>query len=219
MDLWLFSSGDSESNAATDELLMKQVRSKHSDFTFIATNVDEADEYYDEFIDRFSSYGYTRFHMIIPGKEITKKQLKALLSSDVVYLSGGNTFDLLGNLRQSAMMTALRGYAKVGILAGHSAGAIIMSPNIKTASYPDFDCDMNRKGYQDWRALQLVQFEFFPHYSVRSGYDNDLILASSEVSHPIYGVEDGGAIRVTDLQTTFFGRVWGYVNGRRVKVR
>ena len=57
---------------------------------------------------------------------------------------GGNTFYFIKHLRRSGIFNRLIEYANNGgILTGLSAGAIMTTPNIMTASFPPWDRDDN----------------------------------------------------------------------------
>ena len=140
--------------------------------------------------------------------------MKRAFEADLIYLAGGNTFAFLDDLRQSGLVAHLRRYAKrEGVLAGCSAGGIIMTPNISTASYPDFDRDDNEVGLRNYSALRLVNFEFFPHFEPTPAYIKSIRSHSIEGSNPIYAVEDGGAIRCFKGMVSFMGQVSVFFDG------
>ena len=162
MSLWLYSSGDGESNGEMDAELMATIENSRPRFSFIPA-FDDVEDYYDEFIDRFSEYAYINFQMFNLERGITKKQRRQLLDSDLIYLSGGNTFHLLHQLQATSLLEDLKDYARSGMpLAGHSAGAITMTPNIRMASVPSFDCDENEVNLSDWRSLRSFPLSAFP---------------------------------------------------------
>jgi dipeptidase E len=105
-----------------------------------------------------------------------------------------------------------------GVLAGLSAGAILMTPTIMTASYPKFDRDDNIVGIRSMDAMNLVQFEFFPHYTPEPEYARELKKQSKLLKYPIYGVSDGGGITMDNGCLSFFGDVWGYFAGKQFDV-
>lgn len=219
MKLWLYSSGDAYSNQSMDRALLRNLAHKKPTFTFIPTSFEEADDYYDEFIDRFSNYAFIRFNLLHADRKISRQALNRAMNSEVIYLSGGNTFHLLRSLRQSQLIDNLKYFVRTGgILAGHSAGAIVMTPSIETAAYPDFDCDENDVGIQDWRALRLVHFHFFPHYSNHPRYSFELASQSRRQMQLVYGVPDGSGVVVMSRQTSFFGPIWGFVGGHKFKL-
>ena len=99
------------------------------------------------------------------------------MDSDLVYLDGGNTYYFLWHLKKTGLFRLLQDYvSEGGVLAGCSAGGIIMTPDIRTAGFPNFDKDDNYVGLRDTEGLGVVGFEFsifflqlpsrlFVHYS------------------------------------------------------
>jgi dipeptidase E len=61
-----------------------------------------------------------------------ENSLSALLACDAIHLSGGNTREFLARLESGGMIEPLRDYVRRGgLLIGVSAGAILLTPNIK----------------------------------------------------------------------------------------
>ena len=87
-----------------------------------------------------------------------------LLASNILVISGGNTFNLLRNLRESGLDTSIRQFLNKPnfVLSGFSAGALVLTPNIKICNLPNFD--ENSAGLKDLDSLGVVDFEVFPHY-------------------------------------------------------
>lgn len=96
------------------------------------------------------------------------REQKKLLSSNIVLISGGNTFSLLQNLRKSGLDKKIGEFVGKSefVLAGFSAGALVLTPNIKVCNLPEFDENLVK--LEDFSGLDLVDFEVFPHYDERS---------------------------------------------------
>ncbi len=221
MKLWLYSSGDIESNQHIDQLLLKQINKRRPSYCFIPSAYEDFDYYYDEFITRFSSYSQCQFNALHLDRQPSEKEIIKSLKTDLIYLSGGNTFHFLKYIRSTGIESKLRDFLKAGgIIAGHSAGAIIMSPNINTASYPPDDRDENRVGLTNLRGMKFCSFEIFPHFYVRSKIQNQALLdASINLKHMIYGLPDGAAIAVNGSSVTFHGPVACFAQGIRSIIR
>lgn len=93
--------------------------------------------------------------------EIEKQKI---LSSNILIITGGNTFKLLNHLRQSGLSETIREFWQRGnvVLSGFSAGAIVLSPSIETAKAGAGDA--NELGITDLTGLGIVDFEIWPHY-------------------------------------------------------
>lgn len=101
---------------------------------------------------------------VINNRTLAKEEQNKLLASNVLVISGGNTFNLLHNLIESGLDTSIRQFLNKPnfVLAGFSAGAIVLTPSIKICNLPDFD--ENLVGLKDLDSLGIVDFEVFPHY-------------------------------------------------------
>ncbi len=98
-------------------------------------------------------------------------KIEKIFKSDVIYLSGGNTYYFLNNLRKRYLITRLRKYVKNGgYIIGLSAGAIMMSKDISAAQFGDEDI----VGLSNLSSLDLVDFDFMPHWNEDSHYLDDL---------------------------------------------
>ena len=113
---------------------------------------------------------------------------------DIVYLAGGNTYHFLHHLRVSGLLEAVGRFAsRGGVVAGLSAGALILTPHIGLAGYPAWDRDENRIGLsgRGCRGLGLTRFEFFPHYRRSARYRDALLDYSRRSRLPVYACPDG----------------------------
>ncbi len=218
MHLWLYSSGGIL-NEDIDIAMMRFFHEDNPKLTFVPSSFDTSHYYFDEFVDRFERFGFQNFTLFHLDQHHSSKDLDRLMKSDMIYLSGGNTFYFLAVCRKTGFFDFLRNFVKKGgILAGHSAGAILQTPTITTASYPEDDRDENEVGIRDLTASGLVGFEFFPHYDHGPYYQEVLRGASLETPHVIYGVSDGGAICINGTSTSFFGEIWAFYQGESFQI-
>ncbi|WP_180998584.1 Type 1 glutamine amidotransferase-like domain-containing protein [Campylobacter concisus] len=87
--------------------------------------------------------------------------LSAISQCDIIYISGGNTFYLLNELRKSCATQAIKNAVKAGkIYIGESAGAIIAAPDTRYATL----MDENSAKTSDFTGLNLVDFFIVPHF-------------------------------------------------------
>ena len=85
-----------------------------------------------------------------------------LRNSNILIISGGNTFQLLLNIRQSQFDEEILKFCHRPdtIIAGYSAGAIVLSPTIQICNdHPPENWTNNYSG------LGCFNFEIMPHYS------------------------------------------------------
>lgn len=114
---------------------------------------------------------------------------------NVIYVSGGNTFHLLHEVRQHGFDEWLKHNIENKVYIGTSAGSILMTPSISIATVEP--ADTNDIGLEDLTGLSYVNFEMSPHTPEFLTYE-----ANEEYSHkcnnPLYALDDNSAIQVLD---------------------
>jgi len=217
----IYSGGRLKANHRLHQALSDLVGPKpRKSFTYIPFMSEESEYYYRRSVRRYRPFGFTDFHCLrVDQPTIPEADIQKAINSDVIYLAGGNTFYFLKHLRKSGMLSLLKQYAQAGgILAGLSAGGILMTPNIELAGYPSFDCDENEVGLKRLGSLGLVDFEFFPHYRNYSRLNGALKRYSTRTGRPIVASEDGGGLVINGDQKTFVGRNILFINGQQLKL-
>jgi dipeptidase E len=94
--------------------------------------------------------------------------INLLNGCDILILSGGNTTFFLNNLKKKNLLDPIRAFAKKddkGII-GISAGGIIMTPNINIGNL------FEKEPIKNEASLNLVDFEFCPHYTRNNAPNN-----------------------------------------------
>lgn len=92
--------------------------------------------------------------------EITSK----IKQNDFIYVTGGNTFFLLQELKRTGADHLIIDEVNAGKLyIGESAGAIVTSPNIEYAK--GMDSEKEAPGLDNLDALGLVDFYTVPHHT------------------------------------------------------
>lgn len=113
---------------------------------------------------------------------------------DVLYLTGGNTFYLLDQIRKQKFDGYLSKTLTEKVYVGGSASSITMTPSIDVAAIPPGD--PNLPGLTDLTGLSYVDFEIEPHCD-EARFDT-VESYSKEHSKKIYAVDDSTAIEVMD---------------------
>lgn len=196
--------------------------------TYVPFAADGARPYFRRFVQRYTRFGATDFHCIAPDDPLFEREgpdrrraLAELAKSDVVYLAGGNTFHFLHHLRRSGLLDAIDDFARRGgVVAGLSAGGILMTPDIGLAGYPEFDRDEDEIGLSKRarRALGLVDFEFFPHFRRSKRYRDALADYSRRSGRALYACRDGSGIVVEGDRFTAHGEVWLFDRGQERRI-
>jgi len=92
--------------------------------------------------------------------EITKK----LTQNDYIYITGGNTFFLLQELRRSGADKIITEQIDLGkIYIGESAGSIVVAPNIEFVNA--MDSVKKAPALESMDGLRIVEFYPVPHYT------------------------------------------------------
>lgn len=214
MKLVLYAGGHADQNETLDENLSYLLERRNPKFTYIPSSSYQSELEFRDLIKQYSIYGIKKFMLFPIDINFDETFLNEVLSSDVIFLGGGNTYYFLKCLRQKKLIPKLKKFVQDGgVLAGLSAGAILMTPNIATAGYPDFDRDDNDVNLKSLSALRLVNFEFFPHYKNSPRYYNEMIHQSMLTKHPIYACPDGSGIIVNEDMVSFIGKVKLFYQG------
>ena len=151
-----------ESIELVKNFLDKNTKSKKILFIPTATNVDEYKKYIHLTQKVFEDFGYEveNFDVSIFSEEIAKEKLSEV---KIVFISGGNTFYLLQELKRKNLISYLKERIENGLLyIGESAGSVIAAPDIEYASIVDdktFATELD-----DYIGLNLVDFYIVPHF-------------------------------------------------------
>ena len=151
-----------ESIELVKKFLDKNTESKKILFIPTATNVDEYKKYIYLTQKAFEDFGYEveNFDISIFSEEIAKEKLS---QAKIVFISGGNTFYLLQELKRKNLIPYLKERIENGLLyIGESAGSVIAAPDIEYASIVD-DKTLATE-LDDYAGLNLVDFYIVPHF-------------------------------------------------------
>lgn len=154
---------------------------------------------------------YCQFIDIISLMDVNKNELnKRLKDSDVIFVGGGNTFYLSYCMEKSGMFDMLPELLKTRVYAGISAGSMITTPTLRTASeainnrekFVDEEYEeLGPKGRALARTANLVDFVVRPHFNSKyfpkiSG--DFLKKIAQDIDVPLYAIDDDSAIKVID---------------------
>ena len=144
------------------KFLNEKTESKKILFIPTATNVDEYKKYIHLTQKVFEDFGYEveNFDISVFSEETVKEKIS---ETKIIFVSGGNTFYLLQELKKKNLISYLRGKIENGLLyIGESAGSVITAPNIEYADIVDdkaLATELN-----DYTGLNLVDFYVVPHF-------------------------------------------------------
>lgn len=115
-----------------------------------------------------------------------------LADVDILWLSGGNTFHLLHQVRKTGFDEWLKEHIDNKVYVGGSASTILMTPSIEIAA----PIDENNVGLTDLTGLGYVDFEINVHCDEASMQETGEYAKSR--SNPVYALDDLSAIKVVD---------------------
>lgn len=217
MKLVLYSGGSEEDNNYLNQRALDLTEVKSPKLALIPSSSYDAEDDFKFFVKEFSELGVQRFMLFCVDTPYTKTLLNELLKSDLIFLGGGNTFYFLKHLKKSGMFKHFKKFLKRGgVLCGLSAGAIVLTPHVHTATFPHFDRDENPWDMKNLSAMRLANFEFFPHYKNSSRYDAELLFHSKKSKIPLYACPDGGGIIVENNQISFCGKCHQFYQGKKL---
>jgi dipeptidase E len=194
-----------------DQELLSMVGKPNPTFGFIPSACDGEYEYFHDRQAYYHRYGINLGVYFELDNRYYPEILPSLLACDAIHLSGGNTFHFLYWLQKRDLLPALRDYVeKGGILIGVSAGAILMTPDISSASLCG---DAPTDPVMDLTGLRLVDFSFVPHADkINGGFQ---VLRNFSIEHhlPVFACRDGDGIVIRDDSLIRLGQVIQIENG------
>ncbi|MFD1174545.1 Type 1 glutamine amidotransferase-like domain-containing protein [Oceanobacillus picturae] len=139
--------------------------------------------------------------------DIKNKTIEDMKQFSAVYISGGNTFSLLNDLKSARFDAVLSQFLlEGGTIYGQSAGAIIFGNHIKILP----DVDLNNVGLKKFNALNLVKdCCIWCHYKKED--DAMIEEAVIEYGHPIIAIPDGTAVVLSDNKIRVIGSEPAYL--------
>ena len=143
----------------------------------------------------FDIHGFDRLEVV--SIDVSQNGSSARLADyDVVYLSGGDPVRFRTHLLQGNLAAELRNYIETGkMIVASSGGSLQFTKNISVFRLIELEVDEVIVQWSEYKALDIVPYEFLPHLNVHSeSFLEKVRLYSQAIDHPIIGVEDGGAL-------------------------
>ncbi|MBU3091823.1 peptidase E [Clostridium sp. CM028] len=172
--------------------------------SYIPSMTDRNLKCFEKTKNKLSEYGNFEFNYFDIDYFCNIEKIDKIFKSEVIYLSSGNTYYFLNSLKKRYFITRLRRYVENGgYVIGLSAGAIMMAKDISAAQFGDEDI----VGLSDLSSLDLVDFDFMPHWNHHSHYLEDLKEYSNNTGNTVYTCNDGDGIIVIDNKLHFYGDI------------
>lgn len=174
MKLILFSHPDQSLDKIADKILPKNRRNI---FGYMPADGSDPKPQYTPFWQDFAKKHNADFVYIDNSKRPSEEELKKFQKINSLMVTGGNSFALLKNIKENGYDKLIETLSQNEdfIYSGFSAGAIIMTPDIRIALKENawgFGYDENLVNLQDTRALGYVDFEILPHYDAKLDFSH-----------------------------------------------
>ena len=233
MRLVLYSGGQSKSNhqlhRTVVDLALESRRErfgkrgavlKNLQFTYIPFCEEDAQLFFGRAKRRYRAHGIENFICLSMERRPSAAEFDHAFSSDIIYLAGGNTFYFLKHLREAGALPRLKKFAKNGgVIAGLSAGGLIMSPTVRLAADPGLGPDENEVGLKNFESLNLFEFEFSPHYEPTKKQITAHLDYSCRSKYPVFAIEDGSGIIIHGEKITVHGKGTLFYRGTETKIK
>jgi len=146
----------------------------------------------------FATKNYPQVYLLENLDNVTLKDLRDVRG---IFIGGGNTFKLLNEIKKSKFDKVLKQFAdNGGIIYGGSAGAIILTKNILTAS----PLDKNELGLKDLEGLNFFRNKgVFCHYTNK--FDKSIKEISKDLNIDIFCLPEGSGLYIEDDKIKVIG--------------
>ncbi|PQP83191.1 peptidase S51 [Paenibacillus sp. PCH8] len=128
-----------------------------------------------------------------------------LQRNDMIYVTGGNTFFLLQELKKSGADQLIQAHIQAGkIYIGESAGSIILAPHIEYVK--EMDDSKVASDLESYRALNVIDFYPVPHHGCFPFVESaEKVLAEYQSELPLIPITNAQAIVVEGDQIKVVG--------------
>ncbi|HLG75530.1 MAG TPA: Type 1 glutamine amidotransferase-like domain-containing protein [Ktedonobacteraceae bacterium] len=198
--LLLSGGGSAEDSLLLDQLLVQLVGTGRMVYLPIAMDAHRMRyaSCYQWITSVFTPLGLEHITMWSDLSAKTEDDLKTFAA---LYIGGGNTFKLLNDIKQTRFDQVIRHFLhQGGIFYGGSAGAIICSKDISTASL----LDRNDVGLEDTTGLDMLQgTSLWCHY--RPTDDEQIQTVAERLQHPMIALSEKTGLYVQDNMIRVIG--------------
>ena len=180
-----------------DEEIVKLTEKENPNFLFIGLASSHADSYYDTMKKIYKELGCTPVYLkksnLVNNPDIVKQKIN---DADIIYICGGDTVKLLDHVKEYNLEDLLlEAYNKGTVIAGMSAGAILLSNK-------GFSDSLIARGesdkYEFIKGLRFIDIAFCPHYNIDPKKNKELEEYLSKNNEEVYSLENNTALKIID---------------------
>lgn len=151
----------------------------------------------------YRDYGIQDIMFFDLYSEFNPSKIDELLNCDIIHLSAGNPIVFRNAIKNRNMEKLLRDfYHQGGTIVGVSGGAVQLGNSTKLFQMFIGDSD------EELEALQLVDFDFLPHYNRwNDDYKRNIIEFAKSTGTTVYAGNDGDGIIFKDNKIHMIGDI------------
>lgn len=199
-------------NHIVAEVFQKKI-TKRNRFAFVASEFEKipekTDQYFRFFLNMFEEKGiHFKEASVVDGRMTVQEAQTVVETSDVVWLSGGDTPTQFDYLRKYGLDTVIKQHN--GVVMGMSAGSI----NLTSTAICTLSCGHDNQLI--YKGLGCVDISVEPHF-IRSEVSNELLELSQK--YVIYGLCDDSIIVCEREKMEFYGQIYKINNGDVEQIR
>jgi dipeptidase E len=195
---------ESSGNRRLDEKLLAGMNTENVKVGYIPCTEDKEKNFFRTKTDYYQSYGIQDILFFDLYSEFNPLLIEDLLNCDIIHLSAGNPIEFRKAIKQRNMEKVLFDYFNNGgTIVGVSGGAVQLGRT--TTLFQLFIGDKD----ENLEALQLVDFEFSPHYNRwNEDYKRDVLDYVKTTGTTVYAGNDGDGIIVDNDKIEMIGDIF-----------
>ncbi|WP_186725648.1 Type 1 glutamine amidotransferase-like domain-containing protein [Planomicrobium sp. CPCC 101110] len=194
---------ESFGNQRLDHMLFDSRNTKNTKIGYIPSTEDREKTYFDIKTQYYRRYGVQDFMFFDLYSEFDSSKIDELAECDILHLSAGNPIKFRNAIEHRKMDKFLRDFFNQGgTVVGVSGGGVQLGKSIKLFQIFTGDSDNELEG------LQLVDFEFLPHYNRwNEDYKEAVRSYAENTGTTVYAANDGDGILVEEGEIQIVGDI------------
>jgi len=154
--------GSEKDSIEIDNLLKNLLNNSRKKILYIPIAL-KGHKLYEGCYNWFTNIFNPKIFKITMWDKIKNRKFEDIKEFDAIYIGGGNTYNLLKEIKESGFDKLLIKFIKSKkIIYGGSAGAIILGENISTSS------DENKIKLTNFKGLKIIRnYSIWPHYTTK----------------------------------------------------
>lgn len=200
---------DSPENRRLDALLFKGLDVGRISIGYIPSTDDKQRKFFTNKADYYRQYGVENMMFFDLYSEFNERNIEELLRCDIIHLSAGNPIQFRNSIMARNMDTVLSSYFySGGTLVGVSGGAVQLGQTVRLFQLFTGNLDEALDCNSSLNTLQLVDFEFLPHYNRwTDDFKQNVVRFAQETHSVVYAGNDGDGIIIEDDRVQFIGEI------------